>query len=126
MILSMTTAMISLLLATQPQAAEAQHHEAAERVENQIIAQVYEYETEGDRVRVKYRPRGWFDYFPRYPLAPEYEDVPDYERERYPESRDDSAQENYLVPRDNPVQEEYTERRDNPTQEQYTEREGTQ
>ena len=126
MILSTISAIASLSLMAQPQMAEAQQHQATERVENRRVAQVYNYETEGDRVRVEYRPRGWFDYFPRYPLAPEYEDedVAEYERERYPETRANPAQENYLEPRDNREQEQYTERRDSPAQERYTEREG--
>ena len=122
MIFTMLATIASLSLVGSPQGLIAENGPDTE-VRHQRLAQTYEYETEGDRVKVKYRPRGWFDYFPRRPLSPEYDDLS--ERERYPETRNSPEQEQYLERRDDAAQERYLEERDDAVQEEYTERENS-
>ena len=113
-----TITSITFLAQTGPVSLETTQSSA--KIVNQRIAQTYTYETKGDRVNVNYKPRGWFDYFPRYPLAEEYDDLSD-ERERYPETRAYPGQERYLERRDDQAQEEYLESRNDTEQEQYLE-----
>lgn len=123
MISTTLATIVSLSLMGQPHVDLIAENGMDTEVRAQRVAQTYEYESEGDRVNVEYRPRGWFDYFPRRPLPPEYDNLS--ERERYPETRDNPEQERYLEGRDDAAQERYLEEREDAAQEDYAERENS-